>query len=158
MKIFENVHDISGLVGKTIAVGEWVDIEQKRVDTFAEATGDSQWIHVDVTRARLGPYGSTIAHGFLTLSLLPKLTADAIRFERVVMGINYGLNRVRFPAPVKVGNKVRGSFKLLALSELPFANGLEGFEIIMEATIETDLGGKPACVAETISRRYQRPG
>jgi acyl dehydratase len=157
MKIFNDVRELSGLVGQTVAVGDWMEVDQKRVNTFAEATGDFQWIHLDVERARTGPYGGTIAHGFLTLSLLPQLTANAIKFERVVMGINYGLNKVRFPAPVKVGAKVRGQFKLVALNELPPMNGLEGFEVVMEATIETDAGGKPACIAETISRRYQRP-
>lgn len=157
MKIFNDVRELSGLVGQTVAVGDWMEVDQKRVNTFAEATGDFQWIHLDVERARTGPYGGTIAHGFLTLSLLPQLTANAIKFERVVMGINYGLNKVRFPAPVKVGAKVRGQFKLVALNELPPMNGLEGFEIVMGATIETDAGGKPACIAETISRRYQRP-
>lgn len=156
MRIFSDVREISGLVGQTIAVSDWISITQERVNIFAEATGDFQWIHVDIERARLGPYGGPIAHGFLTLSLIPELSANALKFEQVTMGVNYGLNRVRFPAPVKVGAKLRGQFKLIAFNELPHFNDLDGFEIIMEITMETDTGEKPCCIAESISRRYQK--
>lgn len=156
MQIFNTIEDLRDHLGSHFAVSEWFQIDQKRVNLFAEATGDFQWIHIDVERARGGPYGGTIAHGFLTLSMLPQLTASAMKFQRVEMGLNYGLNKVRFPAPLKVGSQVRASFKLISLNNLPAINEMQGFEILMEVIVESSSGGKPVCVAETISRRYQR--
>jgi len=122
-------------VGEQLAVGDWVTVDQATIDKFAEATGDHQWIHVDVERAKKGPFGTTIAHGFLTLSLLPRLAESAIHIDDVRMGVNYGLNRVRFPAPVPSGSRLRAHMKLVAYEPI-------------------DGGDKPVCVAETVSRRY----
>lgn len=137
-------------VGETLGSSDWIAIEQDRVDRFADATGDQQWIHVDPVRAAAGPFGAPIAHGFLTLSLLPALFETAFAIDDVRMGINYGLNRVRFMSPVKVGSRLRGHFVLLAYEAL--ADG--GAQLTVQATIELEGATKPACVAETVSRRY----
>jgi acyl dehydratase len=112
MRHFEHLHDLQALVGKEIGVSEWIAVEQQRIDQFAQATGDHQWIHVDPVRAASGPFGKTIAHGFLTLSLVPEMFATAFDIGDVHMGVNYGLNRVRFTAPVPSGSRVRGHFVL----------------------------------------------
>jgi len=145
---------LSEQVGKEIHVSDWLQVEQARIDMFAEATGDHQWIHVDVERAeRESPYGATIAHGFLTLSLLPMLTSEAAtdrpRLPGVKLSVNYGLNRVRFPAPVKAGARVRARTKLKEVAEV--AGGLQ---VVREVTVEVEGGAKPACVAETVGRLY----
>lgn len=149
MKTFAKLQELQTQVGQEIGVSDWVTVDQKRIDLFAQATGDHQWIHVDPVRAAKGPYGGTVAHGFLTLALLPELGQAALQIGDVRMGINYGLNKVRFPAPVKSGARVRGRFKLLALEPLP-----GGAQLTMEVTIEIEGGDKPACVAESLSRRY----
>lgn len=149
MTHYDKLQDLAPKVGQEIGVSDWVTIDQKRIDLFAQATGDHQWIHVDPVRAAKGPYGGTVAHGFLTLALLPELGQAALQIGDVRMGINYGLNKVRFPAPVKSGARVRGRFKLLALEPLP-----GGAQLTMEVTIEIEGGDKPACVAESLSRRY----
>jgi acyl dehydratase len=136
-------------VGEEIAVGEWITVDQGMIDDFARATGDHQWIHVDPVRAAAGPFGSTIAHGFLTLSLLPRMAESAITFDDVRMGLNYGLNKVRFPAPVPVGSRLRGRFRLLAYDPLP-----GGAQVTMEVTMQREGSDKPVCVAESISRRF----
>ena len=141
-------------VGQEIAVSEWVTIDQRRIDLFAEATGDHQWIHVDPKRAADGPYGSTIAHGYLTLALIPMLTAQAIDIQNIKMGVNYGLNKVRFPAPVKVNSRLRGRFKLVSMGPLPPINGMAGFEMTFDITIECEGSDKPACSAQSVARRY----
>jgi len=141
-------------VGHEVAVGDWIAIEQDRVDRFAAATDDRQWIHVDPERAKEGPFGGPIAHGFLTLSLLPHLMATAITTRNTVMGVNYGLNKVRFPAPVPVGSRLRGRFRLLSLDHLPPQMGHPGAQLTWEVTIEREGGDKPVCVAETVVRRY----
>lgn len=149
MTHYDKLQDLAPRVGQEIGVSDWVTIDQKRIDLFAQATGDHQWIHVDPVRAAKGPYGGTVAHGFLTLALLPELGQAALQIGDVRMGINYGLNKVRFPAPVKSGARVRGRFKLLALEPLP-----GGAQLTMEVTVEIEGGDKPACVAESLSRRY----
>lgn len=146
---FARLAELQALVGQEMAVSDWVEIDQVRIDTFAQATGDHQWIHTDPARAAGGPFGATIAHGFLTLSLIPLLSEQAWAVDDVRMGVNYGLNRVRFAAPVRVGSRVRGRFKLLAYEPLE-----GGAQLTMEALIEIEGGSKPACVAESLSRRY----
>ena len=149
MRSFETLAGLQALVGQDIGASDWMRIEQARVDEFARATGDHQWIHTDPVRAATGPFGATIAHGFLTLSLVPMLLDQAFRIDDVRMGVNYGLNRVRFTAPVRVGSRVRGAFKLLAFEPLE-----GGAQLTIGATIELEGSAKPACVAETVSRRY----
>jgi len=149
MRTFEHLSELQALVGQHIADSEWVAIEQARIDQFAQATGDHQWIHVDPVRAASGPFGATVAHGFLTLSLLPEMAARAFEVRDTHTGVNYGLNRVRFPAPVPVGSRLRGRFKLLAYE--PIAGGAQ---LTMEVTMEREGFDKPVCVAESIARRY----
>ena len=141
--------DLQARLGQQLALSEWVPITQERVQAFADATGDQQFIHTDPVRAAAGPFGAPIAHGFLTLSLLPLLFEGAFAIDDVRMGINYGLNRVRFVSPVRVGSRVRGRFKLLSYGPLD-----GGAQLTVEATIELEGSAKPACVAETVSRRY----
>jgi acyl dehydratase len=136
-------------VGEELAVGDWVTVDQPMIDKFAEATGDHQWIHIDTERAKQGPFGTTIAHGFLTLSLLPRLAETAMKVDDVRMGVNYGLNRVRFPAPVPSGSRLRARMKLLAYEPID-----GGAQLTMQVTMEREGGDKPVCVAETLSRRY----
>ena len=146
---YARLADLEALAGQEIGVTEWVAIDQQRIDQFAHATGDHQWIHTDPVRAEAGPFGAPIAHGFLTLSLLPMLFEGAFAIDDVRMGLNYGLNRVRFVSPVRVGSRVRGRFKLLRFEPLE-----GGAQLTVEATIELEGSAKPACVAETVSRRY----
>ena len=143
------IADLKDNVGKEIGSSNWHEITQERINTFAEATDDHQWIHVDPEMAAQGPFGTTIAHGYLTLSLAPVLMSEIWEFEDVQMGINYGLNRVRFPAPVPVGSKVRATAKLQSVDEIP-----NGVQIVVECTFEREGGDKPVCVAETVSRLY----
>lgn len=143
------IKDLPGLVGQEVGVSDWVEITQERVNQFAEATGDHQWIHVDPERAAKGPFGTTIAHGFLTLSLLPELAEKAMVIDDVKMGVNYGLNRVRFTSPVPSGSRVRAQIKLKAFEPIE-----GGAQVTMEVTIEREGSDKPACVAEAVSRRY----
>ncbi len=150
MKIFQSLKEFPALVGQELAVSDWLTITQAQVNQFAEATGDHQWIHVDVARATAGPFGAPIAHGFLTLSLLPKFFESAMEIVDSRMGVNYGLNRVRFMAPVPVGSRLRARMKLLACE--PIAN--EGMQMSWEVTIEREGAAKPVCVAESIARRY----
>lgn len=150
MKVFERLADLKPLVGQEIGVSDWFPVSQERIDQFAEATGDHQWIHVDRERAAKGPFGATIAHGFLTLSMLPLFLENAVDIRDVRMGVNYGLNRVRFIAPVPCGSELRARTRLLAYDELPDG----GVQLTTEVTIERKDGDKPACIAEAISRRY----
>ena len=149
MRSFDRLADLEPLVGQHIADSEWIAIDQRRIDQFAEATGDHQWIHVDPARAAAGPFRTTVAHGFLTLSMLPEMGAKAMEFRDVRMGVNYGLNRVRFTSPVPVGSRVRGRFKLLEYKTIE-----GGAQITFDVTIEREGADKPACVAEAVSRRY----
>lgn len=149
MTTYNKLTDLQALVGQELGVSDWVLIDQKRINLFAEATGDHQWIHLDAERAKDGPFGTTIAHGFLTLSLLPELNAAAFKVLDTRMGVNYGLNKVRFPSPVPVDSRVRGRFKLISYEPLE-----GGAQVTVEATIEREGGTKPVCVAESIARRY----
>jgi acyl dehydratase len=150
MQTYETIADLKPLVGQTIGISDWVLVDQARIDKFADATGDHQWIHVDVERARTGPYGAPIAHGFLTLSLLSAFLGSAFEIRRSAMGVNYGLNKVRFIGPVPVDSRLRGHFKLLSLE--PLEN--DGAQMLMELTVEREGVAKPVCVAESITRRY----
>ena len=145
----ERAADMKAYEGKEIGVSDWYTVTQEQIDKFADATGDHQWIHVDPARAAAGPFGTTIAHGFLTLSLLPEMFARAFAIGDTRMGVNYGLNKVRFTAPVPVGSRLRGRFKLLAYE--PIAGGAQ---LTVEVTMEREGADKPVCIAESLSRRY----
>ena len=135
--------------GTEFGPSSWVEVSQERIDAFADATGDHQWIHVDRERAAAGPFGTTIAHGYLTLSLIPAMTYEVVPSREGAMGINYGLNRVRFPAPVPSGSRVRGTFRVESVDEFD-----GGTQTTMTATIEREGGDKPVCVAEVVFRSY----
>ena len=143
VRTFDGLDQLGAAVGEQLGQSDWHEITQEQVNLFAEATGDHQWIHVDPERAKDGPFGQTIAHGYLTLSLLPVLVAEIYRVEGVAMGLNYGTNKVRFPAPVPVGSKVRALAQLVELT--PSAIGTQA---VVRVTIEIEGGGKPACVAD----------
>ena len=149
MRSFEHLADLAPLVGQEIALSDWITVDQHRINLFADATGDHQWIHLDAERAAKGPFGTTIAHGFLTLSLLPEMAAAAMEIRDTRMGVNYGLNKVRFPAPVPSGSRLRGRFKLLAYEPLE-----GGAQLTVEVTMEREGSEKPVCVAESLARRY----
>ena len=149
MRRFASLEELAACLGQGVGTSDWITITQRHIDEFAEATGDRQWIHVDPVRASAGPFGTTIAHGFLTLSLLPQMADTAIELGGVRMGVNYGLNKVRFPAPVPVGSRLRGHFKLTAFEPIE-----GGAQITMEVTMEREGSAKPVCVAESLSRRY----
>lgn len=151
MRVFADPQELAAAVGTELGASDWLAIEQDRIGGFAEATGDHQWIHVDEARAKEGPFGSTIAHGFLTLSLLPALTAQIYRVDGVRMGINYGLNRVRFISPVRVGSSVRAVMTLMALDELP---DVKAVQLTAKVIVEIRGAEKPAAVAETLTRYY----
>jgi acyl dehydratase len=136
--------------GEHLGYSDWRVVEQARVDAFAEVTGDRQWIHVDQRRAAAGPFGTTIAHGYLVLSLLPSFAAEIFRVDGVRLAVNYGLNRVRFPAPVPTGSALRAGLRVLAVREL--AGG--ALHVVNEVTVELRDGPKPCCVAETVSRLH----
>jgi acyl dehydratase len=150
MKTFQTLAEIPPLVGQEVAVSDWITITQQQVNQFAEATGDHQWIHVDVERAKAGPFGAPIAHGFLTLSLIPRFFESSLEIRESRMGVNYGLNKVRFTAPVPVGSRLRARMKLLAAEPIE-GNGLQ---MTWQVTIEREGADKPVCVAESLSRRY----
>jgi acyl dehydratase len=149
MRSFNKLSDLQALVGQHIGDSEWIRVDQNRINLFAQATGDQQWIHVDPVRAAAGPFGTPIAHGFLTLSLLPEMFASAFQVLDTRMGVNYGLNRVRFPAPVPVDSRLRGQFKLMAYEPLE-----GGAQLTIEVTMAREGSPKPVCVAESIGRRY----
>jgi acyl dehydratase len=148
------LEELPALVGQEVAQSEWLVIDQDRINRFAEATDDHQWIHVDAVKAAAGPYKRTVAHGFLTLSLIPRLFHDAISIQSQ-LSINYGLNKVRFPHPVLVDSRIRGRFLLADVEPLPPLQGLQGYQISFNVTIECEGVDKPACVAEMVSRRYE---
>jgi acyl dehydratase len=149
MRTFDQLTDLEPLLGQTLATSEWISVTQERITQFAQATGDHQWIHVDPVRAAAGPFGTTIAHGFLTLSLLPEMSASAFEVKGARMGVNYGLNKVRFPAPVPAGSRLRGHFKLIGYEAIE-----GGAQVTVEVTMEREGSAKPVCVAESIARRY----
>lgn len=150
MKTIESLAELSALVGQEVAVSDWIPITQEQVNLFAEATGDHQWIHVDVEKAKAGPFGAPIAHGFLTLSLVPRFFESALTINNTRMGVNYGLNKVRFTSPVPVGSRLRAAMTLLACE--PIENG--GMQMTWKVSIEREGVAKPVCIAESISRRY----
>ncbi len=148
----ETLHGIEGVkskAGQAWGQSDWLRLTQDRIDKFADATGDHQWIHVDPDRAKASQFGSTIAHGFLTLSLIPALSAALVNIEGVRMGINYGLNKVRFPSPIRVGSRIRAASKNLSIEDIE-----GGVQVVNQVTIEIEGNDKPACVAETVSRYY----
>ena len=149
MRIFDTIGEMQELVGQEIGVSEWITVTQERIQLFADATNDHQWIHLDAERAKAGPFGTTIAHGFLTLSLLPEMGASAFQVRETRMGVNYGLNKVRFPAPVPSGSRLRGHFKLLRYDPLD-----GGAQMTVEVTMEREGSDKPVCVAESLARRF----
>jgi acyl dehydratase len=155
IKQFATLAQIQSSLGQHSCTSDWVDITQAQVQLFADATGDQQWIHTDPVRAANGPFGAPVAHGFLTLSLLPAMFASAMDVPNTKLGVNYGLNKVRFMSPVKVGSRLRAHFKLVEFDALPAVPGTsEGVQMTWEATIELEGGSRPACVAHSIVRRY----
>jgi len=149
MRNFETIAELKELVGQEIGVSDWITVTQERIQLFADATNDHQWIHLDAERAKAGPFGTTIAHGFLTLSLLPEMAASAFGVRETRMGVNYGLNKVRFPAPVPSGSRLRGRFKLTGYEALE-----GGAQVTVQVTMEREGSDKPVCIAESIGRRY----
>jgi acyl dehydratase len=149
VRTFETIEDLRPLVGTEIGLSDWITVTQERIQLFAEATNDHQWIHLDPERAKSGPFGTTIAHGFLTLSLLPEMGASAFQVRGTRMGVNYGLNKVRFAAPVPSGSRLRGRFKLIGYEPLD-----GGAQLTVQVTMEREGSDKPVCIAESIGRRY----
>lgn len=146
MRVLNGLEELQAAVGEHLGHSDWIEIDQTRIDQFAEATGDHQWIHVDQEKAKAGPFGSTIAHGYLTLSLIPMLVWQIYTVEGTKMGVNYGANKVRFPSPVPVGSRVRAGVELVSVTP-----GGGGQQVVARVTIEREGGDKPACVAETVS-------
>jgi acyl dehydratase len=149
VKTYQNPAELKALVGSPIGSSDWLTVDQARIDQFAAVTGDDQWIHVDPKRAAAGMFGSTVAHGFLTLSLLPYFIRSSHKVEGARLSVNYGLNRVRFPAPVPVNSRLRAHFKLLAFEPIE-----GGVQTITEVTVEREGQAKPVCVAESVGRLY----
>ena len=145
----ESIEALKGLIGEHLGYSEYMDVSQERVNEFAEATGDFQWIHIDVERANAGPFGGPIAHGYLTLSLGPVLLPQAFTVGGIAMGVNYGANKVRFIAPVKVGSQIRAGFKLLTVEDTA-----GGARVTLETTFECEGASKPSCVAEVIYQYF----
>ncbi len=146
MRTFDGLAELEAAVGTHLGYSEWHAVTQDQVNTFAEATGDHQWIHVDTEKAAQGPFGTTIAHGYLTLSLVPMLVSEIYRIDGVKMGVNYGSNKLRFPAPVPVGSKVRAGVELVSVTP-----GAGGHLVTAKVVIEREGGDKPVCVVETVS-------
>lgn len=146
MRVINGVDELRAAVGERLGYSSWHEVTQERIDQFAEATGDHQWIHVDPERAKDGPFGSTIAHGYLTLSMVPMLVWEVYRVDGVKMGVNYGSDKVRFPTPVPVGSKVRAGVELTAVDDIPL-----GVQVTAKVTVEIEGVQKPAMVAQTIS-------
>jgi acyl dehydratase len=149
MRTITGLDELKQATGEELGVSDWHPVSQADIDAFADATGDHQWIHVDPERAKETPFGGTIAHGYYTLSLAPKLSDEAFKLDGFAMGINYGLNKVRFPSPVPVDSKIRMHAKLAELEEIP-----GGAQMIMELTFEREGGDKPVCVAQSVVRVY----
>ena len=149
MRTINGLQELKDAEGQELGTSDWHEVTQADIDTFADVTGDHQWIHVDPERARETPFGGTIAHGYYTLSLIPRFTEQILRFEGFAFALNYGLDRVRFPSHMPVGAKVRASFKMADVSDIP-----GGAQIKIEVTLEREGGDKPVCVAETLARVY----
>ena len=145
MRVFTSLDEVAGAVGEQLGTSDWLRIDQDRVNQFADATGDHQWIHVDVERSKDGPFGGTIAHGYLTLSLIPYLGAQVFALDTPGAKLNYGVNKVRFPNPVLVGSRVRSHVSVADVSDLP-----KGKQLTLKHTVEIEDQDKPACVAETV--------
>ncbi|MFF1355578.1 MaoC family dehydratase [Streptomyces sp. NPDC058297] len=141
--------EVKKLAGSDLGTSEWIDVTQERIDTFADATGDHQWIHTDPERAKEGPFGAPIAHGYLTLSLFIPMFTELLDVEGVTTKVNYGLNKVRFPAPVPAGSRIRLAARLSAVEDVP-----GGVQITVDGTIEIEGAAKPACVLQSVSRFY----
>jgi acyl dehydratase len=152
MLTLTGIDEVKSYVGKELGVSEWHEVTQEDIDAFADVTGDHQFIHVDIERAKETPFGGTIAHGYYTLSLMPKFTYEMFSFEGFAFGLNYGLNKVRFPAPLPVGSRVRMRAELAAVDEIP-----GGIQITTKGTFEREGGDKPVCVAESLARLYSPP-
>jgi acyl dehydratase len=146
VRVFDGIADLEKAVGTHLGHSEWHTVDQDQIDAFAAATGDHQWIHVDPAKAAEGPFGSTVAHGFLTLSLLPILTWQVYTVEGVKMIVNYGADKLRFPSPVPVGSRVRAGVELNAVTPIAL-----GYQVALRVTIERDGGDKPACVADMLA-------
>jgi acyl dehydratase len=149
MLTINGIDELKSRIGDELGVSDWHEVTQENVDAFAEVTGDDQWIHVDPERAKETPFGGTIAHGYYTLSLAPRFSYDLFKLDGVAFGLNYGLNKVRFPAPMPVGGRVRMRMELQSVDDIP-----GGAQITMKLTFERDGGDKPVCVAESLSRVY----
>jgi acyl dehydratase len=149
MRTINGLDELRDAEGKTLGTSDWHEVTQDAIDGFADVTGDHQWIHVDPERAKSTPFGGTIAHGYYTLALAPMLTAQVVSFQGFAFALNYGLNRVRFPAPLPVGARVRATARIAGLEDLP-----GGAQMTLELTFEREGGEKPVCVAETVSRVY----
>ncbi len=150
MKNFDTLAEVAACVGQEVAVSDWIEVTQERINQFAEATGDHQWIHVDLERAKAGPFGAPIAHGFLTLSMLPVFFQSAFSIKETRMGVNYGLNKVRFTSPVPVGSRLRARMTLLEAN--PIEN--RGLQMTWSVSVEREGASKPVCVAESLVRHY----
>jgi acyl dehydratase len=151
MRIFETLADLQALTGQPLGHSDWITVDQARVNAFAEATEDRQWIHVDPERAQSGPFGGPIAHGFLTLSLIPYFFETGFSVRETRMVVNYGLNKVRFTRPVPVGSRLRGAFRLLAMEDV--AGG--AVQLTVEVAVEAEGSAKPVCVAQSLARHYR---
>lgn len=147
MTTFASLDELRAATGADLGVSDWVEVTQDRIDAFADCTEDRQWIHIDPVRAADGPFGAPIAHGYLTLSLLSAFLTDLLRVDGVRAAVNYGLDKVRFPAPVPAGSRVRGSGRLASVDEVP-----GGVQVAIDVTVECDRSGKPVCVARTLAR------
>ncbi|MFF3223221.1 MaoC family dehydratase [Nocardia suismassiliense] len=146
MRTFDGLDDLARAVGTHLGYSGWHTVTQEQIDRFADATGDHQWIHVDPVKAAAGPFGTTVAHGFLTLSLLPMLAGEIYRVDGLSMGINYGTNKVRFPTPVPVGSRLRAGVELVSLTAAKL-----GYQAVSSVTVEIEGASKPACVAESVA-------
>jgi acyl dehydratase len=146
VRVFTGVAEMQDAVGEHLGWSGWHTVTQRQIDSFADSTGDHQWIHVDPEAAARGPFGATIAHGYLTLSLVPVLTEQVYRIEGISMGVNYGADRLRFPSPVVVGSQVRAGVELLSVTPGP-----ESYRVVERVTVELADGGKPACVVDAVS-------
>ena len=148
--IISGLEELKSRIGDELAVSDWREVTQEDIDTFAEVTGDDQWIHVDTERAKETPFGGTIAHGYYTLALAPRFSYDLLRMDGITFGLNYGLNKVRFPAPLPVGSRVRMRMELVDVEDIP-----GGAQVTMRYTFEREGGDKPVCVAEAVARFFE---
>ncbi|WP_228000400.1 MaoC family dehydratase [Nocardia australiensis] len=147
MAVFASIDELRSAAGTDLGSSEWVLVTQDRIDTFADCTEDRQWIHIDPRRAAEGPFGAPIAHGYLTLSLLSRFFEELLRVENVAAAVNYGLDRVRFPAPVPAGSRVRGHVRVASVDDVP-----GGVQVALDVSVECDAAGKPVCVARSLAR------